>query len=149
MAFELPKGLPEGPWTTDEDFTTVLAGDIQICDTWGREQFASAIALIPAMVKEIERAQLLHESDQACIRDCLAHIDRISALNAELVEALRLAIKIAAEAQDEWDKAPSGMRAGKILIALAGGLKGYRPDIDKVHGVLAKAILATAVTSES
>jgi hypothetical protein len=52
---------------------------------------------------------------------------------------LNSAVKIAAEAQDEWDKAPSGMRAGKILIALAGGCPGYRADIDAIHAAIAKA----------
>lgn len=50
--------------------------------------------------------------------------------------ALRSAIKIADEARDEWDKAPSGMRAGKIIIALSGRLPGYRADIDAIHAAL-------------
>jgi hypothetical protein len=54
-----------------------------------------------------------------------------------LREALQAAIKIADEAREEWDKAPAGMRAGKLLIALSGHLKGYRPDIDAIHAALA------------
>lgn len=34
-----------------------------------------------------------------------------------LFAALEAAIKVAGEAREEWDKAPEGMRAGKLLIA--------------------------------
>jgi hypothetical protein len=51
-------------------------------------------------------------------------------------DALRAAILIAGQAQKEWDMAPDGMKAGKILIALAGGCPGYRADIDAIHSVL-------------
>lgn len=53
-----------------------------------------------------------------------------------LDDALRRAIKIADEAREEWDKAPAGMRAGKILIALSGHVPGYRADIDEIHDTL-------------
>jgi hypothetical protein len=66
-------------------------------------------------------------------------IDLLRAENAELVDALELAVYAAEDARLEWDNAPSGMRAGKILIALAGGCKGYRPDTDRIHAILAKA----------
>ncbi len=49
---------------------------------------------------------------------------------------LRQATVIADEAATEWDKAPDGMRAGKILLALAGHMPGYRSDTDTIHGVL-------------
>lgn len=55
----------------------------------------------------------------------------------DLKTALQRAVKIADEAREEWDKAPSGMRAGKILIALSGGCPGYRKDIDEIHEALA------------
>jgi hypothetical protein len=61
-----------------------------------------------------------------------ADAERIAALE----QGLRAAIKIADEAAEEWDKAPQGMRAGKILLALAGHRKGYRPDIDAIHALL-------------
>lgn len=54
-------------------------------------------------------------------------------------EALERAIKIAEEAATEWDAAPQGMRAGKILLALAGHRPGYRIDIDEIHKALAAA----------
>jgi hypothetical protein len=60
-------------------------------------------------------------------------------IDIELATALRSALAIAREAREEWDKAPSGMRAGKLLIALGEGLKGYRPETDAIHAVLAKA----------
>jgi hypothetical protein len=78
-----------------------------------------------------------------CIRcDCgvaADEVERLEAVNADLLAALKTAIRIADEARDEWDKAPSGMRAGKLLIALSGHLKGYRPDIDSIHAALAAA----------
>jgi hypothetical protein len=54
-------------------------------------------------------------------------------------EALERAIKIAGEAQREWDAAPEGMRAGKILMALSGHAPGYRSDVDEIHDALAAA----------
>jgi hypothetical protein len=50
--------------------------------------------------------------------------------------ALSTAIKVAEEAAREWDTAPEGMRAGKLLLALAGHVKGYRADIDSIHAAL-------------
>jgi len=59
-----------------------------------------------------------------------------SPADRDAVEALEAAIKIANEAAEEWDKAPEGMRAGKILLALAGHRPGYRADIDAIHAAL-------------
>lgn len=56
---------------------------------------------------------------------------------AKLETAVATAIKVADEAREEWDKAPEGMKAGKLLIALSGGLPGYRRDIDSIHAALA------------
>jgi hypothetical protein len=56
-------------------------------------------------------------------------MDRVEAVQA----ALEMAIKVADEAADEWDKAPEGMRAGKILLALAGHRPKYRADTDAIH----------------
>lgn len=58
-----------------------------------------------------------------------------------LAAALESAIRIADEARDEWDAAPSGMKAGKLLIALSGNLPGYRADIDAIHAALARAAI--------
>lgn len=57
-----------------------------------------------------------------------------------LLAALKTAVDVAGEAQREWDRAPAGMRAGKILIALSGGCPGYRPDTDEIHTTL-KSVL--------
>jgi len=57
-----------------------------------------------------------------------------------LVDALLAAIRVAGEAAEEWDKAPEGMRAGKLLIALSGRAPGYRADIDAIHAALKAAI---------
>jgi hypothetical protein len=54
----------------------------------------------------------------------------------ELENALRHATVVADEAAREWDKAPSGMRSGKLLNALAGGIPHYRADINLIHAVL-------------
>lgn len=64
--------------------------------------------------------------------------------NADLRALLASAVKIAAEAAEEWDKAPAGMRAGKILLALAGHRRGYRPDTDAIHAALAPLHLVSA-----
>lgn len=56
------------------------------------------------------------------------------------VQALQRAVMVAEEARQEWDAAPSGMRAGKLLIALSGELPGYRADIDEIHEALAAAV---------
>ncbi len=63
----------------------------------------------------------------------------INSDRSDLLAALKAATVIAEEARKEWDAAPSGMRAGKILIALAGGCPGYRPDTDMIHAIIAKA----------
>lgn len=67
-------------------------------------------------------------------------LDTLRADRAALRTALQSAIKIASEAADEWDKAPAGMKAGKLLLALCGHLKGYRADIDAVHATLAESM---------
>jgi hypothetical protein len=61
-------------------------------------------------------------------------------VRADLVEqmaaALRDAIRVADEAREEWDKAPSGMKAGKLLIALSDPSLKYRADITAIHAAL-------------
>jgi hypothetical protein len=64
---------------------------------------------------------------------------RLIAAAPDLLEALKAAVRIAEEARRQWDAAPMGMRTGKLLIALAGGCKGYRHDIDAIHAAIAKA----------
>ncbi|MGE3279927.1 MAG: hypothetical protein AB7H90_01035 [Alphaproteobacteria bacterium] len=64
----------------------------------------------------------------------------VNAVNAhdDLVAALRAVVALADEAFKEWDR-DNDPRVGKILNALAGRVKGYRPDIDAIHAALAKA----------
>lgn len=55
----------------------------------------------------------------------------------QAMRAIDLAIKIAEEAREEWDKAPSGMKAGKLLIALIDPSLRYRDDITEMHNIRA------------
>lgn len=56
---------------------------------------------------------------------------------AAMLEQLKKAVEIAEEAREEWDKAPQGMRPGKLLVALAGHCMGYRADIKAIHDLIA------------
>lgn len=53
-----------------------------------------------------------------------------------LVAALGTALRVAEEARKEWDAAPTGMKAGKLLIALSDPKLHYRADITEIHAVL-------------
>jgi hypothetical protein len=71
--------------------------------------------------------------------DIQAYADRAEAVEARataLLEALRTALKVAGEAREEWDRAPSGMKAGKLLIALCDPSLKYRADITAIHAAL-------------
>lgn len=94
-------------------------------------------ALMDAMETELAHSR-------ATVAACGEEITRVNRLNEQLGAALASAVKIASEAAEEWDKAPEGMRAGKILLALAGHRRGYRPDTDRIHRVLAGRALAQA-----
>lgn len=63
----------------------------------------------------------------------------LAAAAPDLVDALASAIRVAEEARREWDAAPDGMKAGKLLIALSGHCPGYRADIDAIHAALSRA----------
>jgi len=65
--------------------------------------------------------------------------DRLSGLVERLEKALSMAIRVADEARIEWDTAPNGMRAGKLLIALSDARVKYRADITEIHATLAAA----------
>lgn len=62
------------------------------------------------------------------------------AMEKRLLSALMAARGVAEEARVEWDAAPSGMKAGKLLIALSGALPGYRADIDEIHAAISAAL---------
>jgi len=63
-----------------------------------------------------------------------------------LESALTAAIEIADQARDEWDMAPQGMKAGKLLMALAGHLPGYRADVDAIHRIHKQALTTPSAT---
>lgn len=70
------------------------------------------------------------------VKAALSHQEALTRRVGELEAALRSAIRVADEARDEGDAAPSHMRAGKLLIALSGNCRGYRADIDAIHAAL-------------
>jgi hypothetical protein len=86
------------------------------------------------------------ESKATALRVAMALCGREAALpdTASLAAALTSAIAIADEAVTEWDRAPSGARPGKILMALSGRLPGYRKDADLVHAALYQATARNA-----
>lgn len=65
-------------------------------------------------------------------------VEELTDLVGALTTTLAMAVKVADEARKEWDAAPEGMKAGKLLIALSGNLSGYRADIDSIHAALAR-----------
>lgn len=80
-------------------------------------------------------------------RDIADLIRRLAAERDDLSGALAMAVKVADEAQAEWDAAPEGMRAGKLIIALSGRAPRYRAEIDKIHATLARAKLTEPPTN--
>lgn len=54
----------------------------------------------------------------------------------KLAKALETAVRVAGEARLEWDRAPNGMKAGKLLIALSDPSINYRADITEMHSAL-------------
>ena len=67
----------------------------------------------------------------------IAERDRLRAELTEATRLLRSAVSIAAEAHAEWD-ADNDSRVGKILIALSGGIPGYRKDTDEIRAFLSR-----------
>lgn len=89
-------------------------------------------------IKLREAIDGIKELEARAQRDELAQAE-IAGLTAALKTAhaaLETAICVANEAANEWDKAPEGMKAGKILLALAGHRKGYLATADSVHAAL-------------
>jgi hypothetical protein len=60
-------------------------------------------------------------------------------LEQELLKALKAAVDIAREAVGELEAEPSGIKAKKLLLALAGFTPHDRPEIAKIHAAIAKA----------
>ena len=109
-----------GPWTRRVGWRgdgTAWSQQEQLCNAQG----------VAALV-------LQHDGSQEGISNaCLAEAA------PDLLDALTKAISVADEARREWDAAPEGMRAGKLLIALSGKCPRYRSDINAIHAVLRKA----------
>lgn len=87
---------------------------------------------------------MTQEADTPSVEDAelgfalLSRLSQLEAENREWKVLLASAVKIAGEAADEWDTAPTGMRAGKIILALAGRIPGYRADTDAIRQALNK-----------
>lgn len=81
---ELRKGLLGGAWAIVRHSNCIAieteSGET-VCwlEHWEDEANAKRIAALPGMLTELYRRQLVHESDQACIRDALAAIDKLHA----------------------------------------------------------------------
>ena len=102
-------------------------------------------------------AALVHEREQslaAVLTASQAHAAALEASNAGFREALAVAVKVANEAADLWDRAaPMDAKLGKLLLALAGHVPGYRVDTDAIHAALttppASAGPAAAVAADA
>ncbi len=81
------------------------------------------------------------EAKATALRVAMALCGREATLpnTMSLAAALTSAVAVANEAVTEWDRAPSGARPGKILMALAGHLPGYRKETDLIHAALYQA----------
>lgn len=77
------------------------------------------------------------DANAALIVEAVNNYDRLRAELAEATRLLRSAVSIAAEAHAEWD-ADNDPRVGKILIALSGGIPGYRKDTDEIRAFLSR-----------
>lgn len=75
---------------------------------------------------------------QVCHRSATVRIHEVKAINEELAGALEATLNVAEEARKEWDAAPQGMKAGKLLCALTDKNINYRADISAIHAALAK-----------
>lgn len=122
------------------------------------ERFARVICTLRALgwsrdTEEVERRQMAEEQRDrmhkrltttsglymTAMRQFTNAMAQVVALERELSTAkllLASSVLIAQDAAAEWDEAPEGMKAGKILLALAGHVKGYRPDTDAIHEFL-------------
>jgi|GEM_PF-5931835 len=75
-----------------------------------------------------------------------SHLRGLTDLETELLSALKLfRDTIIGEVHDKWDE---GMRAGKLIVALANPTLKYRDDISGIHAAIAKAEAVGAATTE-
>lgn len=74
------------------------------------------------------------------------HLSGLTDLETELLSALKLfRDTIIGEVHDKWDE---GVRAGKLIVALANPTLKYRADISGIHAAIAKADAVRAATTE-
>ena len=55
--------------------------------------------------------------------------------HARLLAACTIFVKASADALEHWD-AGRDAKVGKLLSAMAGGLKGYRADLTEAHAAM-------------
>lgn len=67
-----------------------------------------------------------------------AEIAALKAQRDELLTALKGGVELAAKGFKHWD-ADDDMKAGKILLALAGRIQGYDRRATAIHKAIAKA----------
>jgi hypothetical protein len=97
----------------------------------------------------LERIRKIMREDALTLGECEEVIACQCEMTGRLLSALLLARSVAEEARVEWDEAPAGMKAGKLLIALSGALPGYRADIDEIHNAIASAMSAGTAETQS
>jgi len=128
----LAEAATPGPWKTaitDDTFVTSYHTDI--AEMYGDYDTDSEIMEA--------NAAYIAAADPTTI---LAMIRRLQAAEAEVlaarkvVEAARMQVKIAQETHMEWDR-DNESRVGKLLLAMAGHIPGYRPETDAIHAALA------------
>lgn len=98
-----------------------------------KEEYESALSDFKHEPYEYWRLAKLKRHDEAL----RSEIERLTARLAEAENALRTMVEFAKEAHQEWDSDNDDSRAGKMLFAMAGGIRGYRPETEKVHELLA------------
>jgi hypothetical protein len=63
---------------------------------------------------------------------------RDTSTQADLLAACCALVQAARDAHEHWD-ADRDMKVGKLLMAMAGRLPGYRPNLDVAHAAIARA----------
>lgn len=108
-------------------------------DPWAKANRKITTRILKDAPHQIRRAQQKYKAEERALKEAAKKLEaeqQVRAAAPFLLDALKAAVRIAEEARKEWDAAPSGMRAGKILIALTGSCPGYRADIDEIHAAL-------------
>lgn len=83
------------------------------------------------------------------IDDLLSRLESAGRAVDLALDTITAMMEVASQARDEWDAAPAGMKAGKLLIALIDPSLNYRLDISAIHANRAKLIEARAALSRA